>query len=147
MLGVGNGYTGGKGCLPRGAATSRCHGPSGRYVAGYKYKIQNKQNKPWWSQVPHSGQARNHQHCLCGCHGSASSCSEFVFGAWWGSWKRTRTRCQAGKTPYCRSNPPSPERSALPDSAGTRERDGGSRRRCCRGIDGCGVLRTGWVSG
>ena len=34
MPGVGNGYTGGKGCLSRGAATSRCHGPSGRYVAG-----------------------------------------------------------------------------------------------------------------
>ena len=27
--GVGDGYTGGKGCLPRGAATSRCHSPSG----------------------------------------------------------------------------------------------------------------------
>ena len=28
-----------------------------------------------------------------------------------------------------------------PDVA--RERDGGGGRQCCRGIDGCGVLRTG----
>ena len=34
MPGVGNGYTGGKGLYLEGQRQGRCHGPSGRYVAG-----------------------------------------------------------------------------------------------------------------